>query len=77
MAKAPSERTFRRVLKHQVDADELDEKLGLWVAEQQPSLEGAGLSLDGKTLRGSRDGEQKGVNLLKPWCTAVVSWWRR
>ena len=62
--KAPSERTFRRVLKHQVNADELDEKLGLWVAEQQPSLEGAGLSLDGKTLRGSRDGEQKGVHLL-------------
>jgi len=60
----PSERTFRRVLKHQVDADELDEKLGLWVAEQQPVLEGAGISLDGKTLRGSRDGEKKGVHLL-------------
>jgi hypothetical protein len=43
---------------------ELDEKLGLWVAEQHPSLEGAGLSLDGKTLCGSRDGERKGVHLL-------------
>jgi predicted transposase YbfD/YdcC len=60
----PSERTFRRVLKNQVNADELDEKLGLWVAEQQPALEGAGISIDGKTLRGSRDGEKKGVHLL-------------
>lgn len=60
----PSERTFRRVLKNQVDAEELDEKLGLWVADQQPALEGMGIAIDGKTLRGSRDGEKKGVHLL-------------
>lgn len=60
----PSERTFRRVLKNQVDANELDEKLGLWVAEQQPALAGMGVAIDGKTLRGSRDGEKKGVHLL-------------
>ena len=60
----PSERTFRRVLKKQVDADELDEKLGLWVAEQQSVLAGMGVAIDGKTLRGSRDGKKKGVHLL-------------
>lgn len=60
----PSERTFRRVLKKRVDAEELDEKLGLWVAEQQPVLAGMGVAIDGKTLRGSRDGEKKGVHLL-------------
>lgn len=60
----PSERTIRRVLKHQVDVAEIDEKLGLWVAEQQPTLQAAGVALDGKTLRGSRDGDNNGVHLL-------------
>ena len=60
----PKERTFRRVLKHVVDAEEVDEKLGLWVAEHQPVLKGMGVAIDGKTLRGSRDGEKKGVHLL-------------
>lgn len=60
----PPERTFRRVLKHGVDAEELDEKLGLWVAKHQPMLKGMGVAIDSKTLRGSRDGEKKGVHLL-------------
>jgi predicted transposase YbfD/YdcC len=60
----PKERTFRRVLKYVVDAEEVDKKLGLWVAEQQPLLKGMGIAIDGKTLRGSRDGEKKGVHLL-------------
>lgn len=72
----PSERTFRRVLKHQVDVEEVDEKLGVWVAEQQPVLQGMGVAIDGKTLRGSRDGEQKGVHLLSAvvhGCGVVVA----
>ncbi len=60
----PSERTLRRVLKDKVDVEEVDEKLGLWVAQHQPALEGMGVAVDGKTLRGSRDGENKGVQLL-------------
>ena len=60
----PKERTFRRVLKHVVNAEEVDKKLGLWVAEQQPVLKGMGVAIDGKTLCGSRDGEKKGVHLL-------------
>jgi len=62
--RAPSERTFRRVLKGLVDVEEVDEKLGLWVAQQQAALKGKGVALDGKTLRGSRDGDKKGVQLL-------------
>ena len=60
----PSERTLRRVLKNQVDPEEVDQKLGVWVASQQPALEGMGVAIDGKTLRGSRDGDTKGVHLL-------------
>ncbi len=60
----PSERTFRRVLKDAVDVDEVDRKLGLWVARQESALKGMGVAVDGKTLRGSRDGQDKGVHLL-------------
>jgi len=62
--RAPSERTFRRVLKGLVDAEEVDQKLGLWVAQQQAALKGKGVALDGKTLCGSGDGDKKGVQLL-------------
>ncbi len=60
----PSERTFRRVLKRLVDVEEVDEKLGLWVARQQQELKGMGVAIDGKTVRGSRDGDKKAVHLL-------------
>lgn len=60
----PSERTFRRVLNEAVDVDEVDRKLGLWVARQESVLKGMGIALDGKTLRGSREGQKKGVHLL-------------
>lgn len=62
--RAPSERTFRRVLKEELDAEEVDEKLGGWVAQHEGALKDMGVALDGKTLRGSRDGERKGVHLL-------------
>jgi hypothetical protein len=61
--KPPSERTFRRVLQ-QIDVGEVDRKTGAWMAEQQETLAGKALALDGKTLRGSRDGETKAVHLL-------------
>jgi hypothetical protein len=58
----PSERTIRRVLQA-VDAQEVDRLTGTWVA-QQVQLQGSAISVDGKTLRGSRDGEQGAVHLL-------------
>jgi hypothetical protein len=44
-----------------VDADEIDRRVSAWLAE----LVGKGaVSLDGKTLRGSRDGDRPAVHLL-------------
>lgn len=60
--RAPSERTLRRVLLS-VDAQQIDTHLGQWFAGFQELASGA-LALDGKTLRGSREGSQAGVHLL-------------
>ncbi len=51
--RAPSEPTFRRVLQL-VDASEIDRKVGEWLARQAG---GGAISLDGKALRGSADGD--------------------
>jgi len=58
--RAPSEPTFRRVLQ-KVDADEVDRKVCAWLVRQ---AESGAVSLDGKTLRGSGDGETPAVHLL-------------
>jgi len=60
--RAPSEPTFRRVLQS-VNADEVDEKIGQWLV-QQKGLRDQGVAIDGKTLRGSGDGEKKPWHLL-------------
>ena len=59
----PSERTFRRVL-GSIDVEELDRCTGTWMAKQMQLQAGAALALDGKTVRGSGDGEQKARHLL-------------
>jgi hypothetical protein len=58
----PSEPTFRRVLQR-LDAAALDAALGRWLA-QQTRLAGQGIALDGKTVRGARDGAQPAPHLL-------------
>ncbi len=58
----PSEPTFRRVLQR-LDAAALDAALGRWLA-QQTRLAGQGLALDGKTVRGAREGAQPAPHLL-------------
>jgi len=60
--KPPSEPTIRRML-HAIDAHAFDASIGGWLQAQKP-LRGKGIALDGKTLRGTRDGEQAGVHLL-------------
>lgn len=57
---APSEATIRRTLKS-VDADEMDQRIGNWLAER---ANGTGLALDGKTLRGSKKAGGKPVHLV-------------
>jgi predicted transposase YbfD/YdcC len=46
-----------------VDADEFDGRIGKWLVSKQ-ILSGTALAMDGKTLRGSNDGEQLPVHLL-------------
>jgi len=60
--KPPSEPTIRRML-HAIDAQAFDERIGEWL-QAQKAVRGKALALDGKTLRGSRDGEKPGVHLL-------------
>jgi hypothetical protein len=59
----PSERTYRRTFAI-VDVEEIDRRTGRWMAEQQRSLAAAAVALDGKTVRGSRDGDKGAVHLL-------------
>lgn len=64
----PSEPTIRRLIQR-VDADKFDKEIGLWLLEQkllesQDRLEGCGIAIDGKTLRGSHNGPKKGIHLL-------------
>jgi len=61
--RGPSEPTLRRVLR-QLDVAALDQQLGLWVAQHTPALQGAGLAIDGKTLRGSGEGSSKPMHLV-------------
>jgi hypothetical protein len=58
----PSEPTIRRVLQA-VDADALDAQLGPWLL-QVAARPGAGLSVDGKTLRGGHARGQPAPHLL-------------
>jgi hypothetical protein len=58
----PSEPTVRRFLKR-IDPGEFDRKLNEWTA-RQTDLEGKGIAMDGKTMRGSRDKDQPPVHLV-------------
>ena len=60
--KPPSDRTYRRVFR-EIDVAALDRQMGEWFATRklQP---GEALALDGKTSRGSRDGEKDAIQLL-------------
>ncbi len=59
---APSEPTIRRVLQ-KLDADRLDAEIGPWLL-QHGQVAGAGLSVDGKTLRRAHDAGQAAPHLL-------------
>lgn len=64
----PSEPTIRRLIQR-IDADKFDKAIGQWLLEQKlfetpDGLKGCGIAIDGKTLRGSHNGSQKGIHLL-------------
>ena len=58
----PSEPTIRRVLQS-LDAQRLDVQIGAWLLKHQP-LAGRALAVDGKTLRGGHERNQKPPHLL-------------
>lgn len=60
--RAPSEKTFRRIFSL-IDMQEFDRHIGDW-ARKHGLSNAAALALDGKTLRGSGDGEKPPVHLL-------------
>ena len=57
---APSEPTLRRTIQS-IDADEVDRRVGGWLAKQS---KGNSIAFDGKTLRGSGKADGKAVHLL-------------
>ena len=60
----PSESTFRKTLQR-IDALDLDNKLYGWLSLQSGfEAMGAAIAVDGKTVRGSHDGERKAIHLL-------------
>ncbi|MFH2008295.1 MAG: ISAs1 family transposase [bacterium] len=61
--KPPSERTYRRMFAS-IDMEELDRCTGSWMFKQRRLQAGAGMALDGKTVRGSREKDQGALHLL-------------
>jgi hypothetical protein len=58
----PSESTVRRIIRF-VNADEFDQKINAWL-RQVLDLEDKQIVVDGKTVRGSFDGDKKAIQLL-------------
>ncbi len=59
----PSEPAIRRFLQ-QVDPVELDNLISKWIMRRLNEGAISSIAIDGKTLRGSYDGEQKALHLL-------------
>lgn len=60
----PDESTIRRAIQ-KVDVDEFDRLVSNWLIKKKIiELKGRGIAIDGKSLRGSRDGDGKAVHLL-------------
>ncbi len=68
-AKTPSKSTLSRTLRR-LDVQALEEALGRWVGSRLPP-EADVLALDGKTLRGSRDGDIPGQHLVAAYAPHV------
>ena len=62
--KPPSEATIRRSLSHPEVAKEFDARTCALVAARDGALADKGVAIDGKTLRGSRDGETVAVHMV-------------
>lgn len=70
--KTPSASTLRRTLR-QIDPTHLEAALSRWVAGRVAPTTIDHLAIDGKTLRGSRDGEVPGHHLVAAYAPAVTA----
>lgn len=68
--KTPTVSTLSRTLRR-FDAAQLEACVARWIHSRCPLAEGEHLSLDGKTLRGSRSGEVPGVHLVAAYAPRV------
>jgi hypothetical protein len=73
--KTPAKSTFSEVFRA-IDPDALEQALSRWIAGRQQDAGWVHVALDGKTLRGSADGQAPGVHLLAayaPQAKAVLA----
>ena len=66
LCKATYSRVFRRI-----DIAEFEARVGQWVRAQLGPAEAAHITMDGKTARGSRDGDTPGVHLVSAYAPDV------
>ncbi len=68
--KTPTKSTFS-VLFRILDVQAFEEVLSRWIASRVPEGQEKPISLDGKTARGSRDGEVPGQHLVAAYCATA------
>lgn len=68
--KTPNKSTFS-VLFRILDVQVFEEAVSRWIASRLPEDQEKLISLDGKTARGSRDGEVPGQHLVAAYCAAA------
>lgn len=68
--RGPSEATLSRVMRC-VDADALEALISRWVGARSGSRRYQHIAIDGKTLRGSREGNLPGVHLLSGYASEL------
>ena len=66
LCKATYSRVFRRI-----DAAEFEARVGRWIQARLAAGDAPHLNIDGKTARGSRDGEAPGVHLVSAYAPDV------
>jgi hypothetical protein len=66
LCKATSSRVFRRI-----DVADFEARVGRWIQGRLGSGDAPHLALDGKTARGSRDGDAPGVHLVSAYAPDV------
>lgn len=65
----PSPDTFRRVF-CALNPTTFERCFTAWVGMLCPALEGKHIAIDGKSVRGSRNGDEHALHLVSAWCSA-------